>query len=167
MDSSSLKKKLGNIRLIAMDVDGVLSDGRIFFDSHGVELKSFNTHDGYGIARGISHGVRFAVITGRNSPMVARRAAELGIKELHQGVDDKLAVYTKIKKRYRLEDREICYIGDDEPDLPVLERAGLSAAPADALPEIRRRVDFVSRNKGGRGAVREVIDAILRARKLI
>lgn len=99
--------------------------------------------------------------------MVSRRASELGIKDVYQEEGDKLAAYGKIKKKYRLSDEEICYIGDDEPDLPVLNAAGVSAAPVDAVPEILGKVDFVARRRGGRGAVREVLDAILRARNLI
>jgi 3-deoxy-D-manno-octulosonate 8-phosphate phosphatase (KDO 8-P phosphatase) len=150
-----------------MDVDGVLSDGRIIYDDRGHELKSFHAHDGYGMRRAISLGMLLAIITGRSSPAVARRAKELGVTELHQGVKDKAVVYRKLKRRYGITDAEICYIGDDAPDLPGLNAAGVSAAPADAPAEIRNHVDFVTTRAGGRGAVRELLDAILKAKHLL
>lgn len=162
-----LAKRLARIRLVALDVDGVLSDGAIIYDERGRELKSFDAHDGYGIARAAGLGLHLAIITGRGSAAVTKRARELGIAHVYLNVRDKGAVYARLKKKLRLSDGEICYIGDDEPDLPVLRQAGVSAAPADAMPEIRRGVDIVAAHGGGRGAVREIIDAILRAKGLV
>jgi 3-deoxy-D-manno-octulosonate 8-phosphate phosphatase (KDO 8-P phosphatase) len=150
-----------------MDVDGVLTDGKVSYDDNGREYKSFHAHDGYGITRARRHGLIVAVITGRASSIVVRRAKELGIKEIHQKVTDKLVVYKMLKRRYNLRDEEVCYIGDDEPDSAVLRRVGVSAAPADAMEEVQNIVDMVTKNNGGRGAVREVIDYILRAKKLV
>jgi 3-deoxy-D-manno-octulosonate 8-phosphate phosphatase (KDO 8-P phosphatase) len=163
----TLRQRLSRIRLLAMDVDGVLSDGRVIYDDRGRELKCFHAHDGYGMRRAIGLGLRLAIITGRSSPVVARRAKELGVTEVHQGIEDKLAVYRSLKRRFRLTDDEICYIGDDAPDRPVLDAAGVSAAPADAQGEVRDSVDIVTGKKGGRGAVRELLDAILRAKHLL
>jgi len=163
----TLRGRLSRIRLVAMDVDGVLTDGSVIYDDRGRELKCFHAHDGYGMRRAIGLGLRLAIITGRSSPVVARRANELGLSEIHQGVDDKLVVYRKLKRRYRLSDAEICYIGDDAPDLPVLAAAGVSAAPADATAEVRNAVDIVTGKPGGRGAVRELLDAILKAKELL
>ena len=163
----SLAKRLARIRLVAFDVDGVLADGKITYDEKGRELKSFDAHDGYGITRGIRCGLRMAIITGRGGGSVERRARELGIREVHQEVADKGAVYARLKRKLRLADADVCYIGDDEPDLPVLLRAGVSGAPADAMPGIRRRVDIVTREKGGRGAVRAIIDMVLHAKGLL
>jgi len=153
--------------MVAMDVDGVLTEGRVTYDDNGREYKSFHAHDGYGITRAQRYGLIVAVITGRGSSIVARRAKELGIKEIHQKVVDKLVVYRMLKRRYGLRDEEVCYIGDDDPDSAVLQRVGVSSAPADAMEEVRNIVDIVTKSGGGRGAVREVIDHILRAKKLL
>ena len=155
------------IRLVAMDVDGVLTEGRVTYDDTGREYKSFDAHDGYGMKRAQSHGLILALITGRASSMVSRRAKELGIKEVHQKIDDKLVVYTMLKRRYGLRDEEVCYIGDDEPDISVIKKVGVSAAPADGMDEVRSIVDIVTKRNGGRGAVREVLDRILRSKKLL
>lgn len=155
------------IRMVAMDVDGVLTEGRVTYDDNGREYKSFDAHDGYGMKRAQRHGLVLALITGRASSMVSRRAKELGIKEVHQKIADKLVVYTMLKRRYGLRDEEVCYIGDDEPDIPVIEKVGVSAAPADGMDEVRNIVDIVTKRNGGRGAVREVLDRILRSKKLL
>ncbi len=160
-----MKKKIGNIKMVMMDVDGVLSDGRIIYDAHGVEYKIFDAHDGYGIARAREKGLLLALISGRTSEIVTVRARELEISEVHQGADDKVAVFERLKKKYNLSSKQCCYIGDDEFDLPLLEKVGLSAAPCDAIESVRKRVDYVTEATGGRGAVREVLDMILRARK--
>ena len=155
---------LRRIRLLLLDVDGVMTDGGIYYSGRGEELKRFNTKDGYGIVKVQRNGVKVGIITGRVSTIVKVRAKELGITELYQNLDNKLEAYTKIKKKLGITDDEIAYVGDDEPDLPVLNCAGFSAAPADAMPQVISRVDYVCKRSGGDGAVREVIDLILAAR---
>jgi 3-deoxy-D-manno-octulosonate 8-phosphate phosphatase (KDO 8-P phosphatase) len=153
--------------MVIMDVDGVLSDGRIIYDARGIEYKCFDAHDGYGISRAREKGLILALITGRNSKVVRLRARALGIKEVHQGIVDKVAAFNAIKQKYGVTSRECCYIGDDEFDLPLLRAVGFSAAPGDAVAIVRKNVDYVTTAAGGRGAVREVLDLILRAKKLI
>jgi 3-deoxy-D-manno-octulosonate 8-phosphate phosphatase (KDO 8-P phosphatase) len=146
-----------------MDVDGVLTDGGLVTTGPGDESRSFNVKDGAGIV--IAHRLGFVTgfLSGRGGAAVARRARDLGVAEVHLKVRDKGRAYTAIRTRLGLEDAQVCYIGDDLVDLPVLLRAGLPVAPADAHPEVRRLVPFVTRAPGGRGAVREMIDAIVRA----
>ena len=141
----------------------MLTDGGIYYSGRGEELKQFNTKDGYGIVKLQRMGVKVGIITGRVSTIVKVRAKELGIAELHQNLDKKLVAYGKIKKKLGLTDAEVAYVGDDEPDLPVLQCVGFSAAPADAMPQVISTVDYVCRRGGGKGAVREVIDLILDA----
>ena len=140
-----------------------MTDGGIYYSGQGEELKQFNTKDGYGIVKLQRLGVNVGIITGRVSTIVKVRAKELGITELHQNLDRKLVAYEKIKKKLSLTDAEVAYVGDDEPDLPVLRCVGFAAAPADAMPQVRSAVDYVCRLAGGKGAVREVIDLILDA----
>lgn len=139
-----------------------MTDGRIIYDEAGVEYKVFHAHDGYGIRMASLRGIRFAIISGRRSRVVPRRARELGIREVHQGVPDKLTVLKELKARYRLSAGEICCIGDDVPDLGILRAAGFSAAPAGAVEAVRDAVDYVATAGGGAGAIREVLDMILR-----
>ncbi len=152
-----------SIRLIVMDVDGVLTDGRILYGASGDELKSFSVKDGVGLRAAHRAGLLTAILTGRVSGAVARRAAELGIAEIHQGVPDKVKAYESLLGRYGLTDEAVAYVGDDLNDLPLLARAGLSAAPADAAEEVKRRVSYVAARGGGHGVIREVIEIILQA----
>lgn len=155
---------LRRVRLVVLDVDGVLSDGRIIYDESGTEFKVFDALDGYGIRKAAAAGLILALISGRKSKVVVQRARELGIAELHQGVKDKLAVLRPLLLKYRLSGADVCAVGDDEPDLPMLREAGFSAAPPGAVPAVRKAVDYVTSARGGRGAVREVIELILAAR---
>lgn len=161
----TLKTKAQRVRFILLDVDGVMTDGGIYYSASGAEMKRFNAQDGYGIARAREQGIQFGIISGRTTPVVTRRAKDLAITECFQGRDDKLAVYHEIKKRYRLADEQFCFMGDDVFDLPLLNVVGLSAAPANARPEVQRCVHYVCRARGGDGAVRELIDVILAAHK--
>ncbi len=161
----SLTPKLKKIKGIFLDVDGVLTDGSIIYGLEGQELKVFDSQDGFGIANAIKNGLRVGIITARDSEVVKRRAVELGIKDVYQGSIDKISPLEKIKKEYSLADSEIAYIGDDILDLPVLRKVGLSAAPANAVREVKMRVDYIAKASGGHGAVREVIDLILKAQK--
>lgn len=147
--------------MLLLDVDGVMTDGGIYFSERGDEMKKFNIQDGYGIVKLQRCGIIVGIITGRVSELVRRRAAELGISEVHQSLENKLEAYTALKAKHRINDAAIAYIGDDEPDLAVIEKAGFSAAPNDAVEKVKRSVDYVCKRKGGEGAVREVADMIL------
>lgn len=155
------RKKLRAIKLLLLDVDGVMTDGGIYFSERSDELKKFNIHDGYGIVKLQKSGVKVGILTGRSSPLVARRAQELGIVEVYQNLENKLDAYEQIKVKLNLSDSEIAYVGDDEPDIPVMKKVGLAACPANATAPVRRQADIVCKNRGGEGAVREVVDFIL------
>jgi 3-deoxy-D-manno-octulosonate 8-phosphate phosphatase (KDO 8-P phosphatase) len=154
-------RRARRIRFLILDVDGVMTDGGLYYSADGVELKRFNAQDGYGIVRAIESGLGIGIISGRETPIVAARARALGIDDVYQGVADKVEAMRDIQARYSLEDDEIAYIGDDLFDLPLLAVVGLSAAPVNARPEVRRKVDYVTSVAGGDGAVRELIDLIL------
>lgn len=158
-------EKARRVRFLLLDVDGVMTDGTIYLDSAGREMKAFNIYDGSGIYQVQKAGIRVGIITGRTSPIVEIRARELGISEVHQNAIDKLAVYDELLKKYDLTDAEMAYIGDDVIDLSVLKRVGLSVASANAHSLVKKQVDWVTRKSGGRGAVREVTDLLLTARR--
>jgi len=161
-----LEKRAKNIKLLILDVDGVLTDGGIILDNEGNEFKVFNVRDGHGIKMLIRAGVKVAIISGRQSKVVDRRAEELGITEVYQKCRDKVVAYESIKKKFLLSDDEIAYIGDDVVDLPLMKRVGLSFAVADSPDEIKSYAMAVTRNRGGRCAAREVTDLILKAKGL-
>jgi 3-deoxy-D-manno-octulosonate 8-phosphate phosphatase (KDO 8-P phosphatase) len=150
------------IRLLVLDVDGVLTDGRLYFGPRGEALKVFHAHDGHGIVQLLRAGIQVAVISGRRSPMVSARCRELGVRHVHQGVADKLAVFGRLCRRLKLRPAECACIGDDLPDLPLMREVALSFAVADAQREVRRAAAVVTRLPGGRGAVREACDHLLR-----
>lgn len=153
------------IRLLILDVDGVLTDGRLVYGPTGEDTKVFDVRDGFAIAAARGAGLEVAVVSGRSSPAVTRRLADLGVREVHQGVGDKLALLPELCARRRLDPAQVAFMGDDLPDLPLLGRVGLALAPADAAPEVRRAADWTSRRPGGAGAVREAIEWLLRARR--
>jgi len=159
----SLLRRMKKIRLVLMDVDGVLTDGGLVLGSSGQEFKVFHVQDGLGITLGRKAGLKMGILTGRTSEAVTRRAEELHMDICVQGAYHKLEAYEDILKRHGFQDDEVCYIGDDLLDLPVLRRVGFAAAVADARLEIRKIVHHVAANPGGRGAVREVIEKILKA----
>jgi 3-deoxy-D-manno-octulosonate 8-phosphate phosphatase (KDO 8-P phosphatase) len=163
MSRSTLAARARRVALVLMDVDGVMTDGGISLIDADREAKTYDAKDGVGLRLASRAGLVTGVISGRASASVLRRARELGMDEVHLKVEDKLAAYVRILRRRRLLDAEVCYIGDDLVDLPILRRAGLSVAVADAHPEVRRSARFVTRAPGGRGAIREVIDGILKA----
>ena len=165
--SKSFAQRLNAITFVILDIDGVLTDGRIIYGSDGTEYKNFDAHDGYGITRAIALGLKFASISGRTSAVTAMRMNMLGIKETYQNQMDKVKIYRKLKKKYKLDADEICYIGDDEFDIPLLSLVGVSAAPRDAMVNVRKTVNYVTKQNGGRGAVRELVDMILKAKKLL
>jgi 3-deoxy-D-manno-octulosonate 8-phosphate phosphatase (KDO 8-P phosphatase) len=159
----ALAAKIAPIRMILMDVDGVMTDGGIFWDDRGVQSKVFNVKDGFGIHWIRNLDIKTGIITGKISELVLHRAQELKLDEIHQGEIHKLPVYEGIKTKYGFSDAQIAFVGDDLLDLPLISRVGFSAAPADAHPEVLASVDFVSQYAGGKGAVREVIDLIIKA----
>lgn len=158
-----LLERAAGIRLLALDVDGVLTDGKIYFDSEGRELKGFYTRDGLGLKALQRSGTRLAIITGRTSPMVTQRATELNIDYVFQGSSDKLGAYMELLEQSGLEEKQVCYAGDDWIDLPVLQRCGLAITVPSADREMRERVHWVTTRDGGDGAVREICDLILTA----
>jgi len=153
-----------DIRLVVFDVDGVLTDGRLYFLPDGTELKVFHVRDGLGIRRLREAGIEVAVISGRESPLVVRRMQSLGVEHVHQGSDDKLSVFHALLTELQLAPEQTACVGDDVLDLPVMRAAGLGVAVADAHPEVRAAADWVTRLEGGRGAAREVCDRLLAAR---
>jgi 3-deoxy-D-manno-octulosonate 8-phosphate phosphatase (KDO 8-P phosphatase) len=155
---------LGQIRLLVLDVDGVLTDGQLRYGPDGEHVKVFHVHDGSGIRALAAAGVTIAVISGRSSAAVARRCAELGIRELHQGVEDKGQALAALLARLGIPARECACVGDDTPDVPMFKRAGLAIAVAGAHADARRAAHRRTRLRGGTGAVREVCDWLLAAR---
>ncbi|HEX6691759.1 MAG TPA: phenylphosphate carboxylase subunit delta [Burkholderiales bacterium] len=145
------------------DVDGVLTDGTLWYGPRGEALKAFSAHDGHGIKLLAAGGVKVALLSGRRSKAVTFRARELGIREVHQGVDDKLRVFSKLLKKHRLAADATGFMGDELVDLPVLERCGFACAPREAPEAVRSRVHYVADAPAGRGAVRELCELVLRA----
>jgi len=158
-----LKEKASKIKLLLLDVDGVMTDGSIILDNEGNELKRFHVRDGHGIKMLQKAGITVGLITGRKSKVVDMRAKELGIKEVYQKIYQKSAVYEKLMKKYKCKDENVAFMGDDVVDQELLKRAGLTASPADAEEAATRLADIVTERRGGRGAVREFIDMILKA----
>lgn len=158
-----VRSKAKKIRLLLLDVDGVLTDGRIIIDDRGVESKEFHVRDGQGIALLMRAGIDVGFITGRSSNVVRHRARDLGVTLVYQSVTDKLACYAAIKRQRHLTDAQIAYVGDDLIDQPVLSQAGLAIAVADGWPELHAVVDYTTKAWGGKGAVREVAELLLKA----
>jgi 3-deoxy-D-manno-octulosonate 8-phosphate phosphatase (KDO 8-P phosphatase) len=161
-----MKDKLSDIRLLLLDVDGVMTDGGIIYDGNGLETKVFNVKDGHGIKMLQRYGIDVGIITGRTSNVVDLRAKELGITLVYQGALKKLESYIDVKRRTGFSDSQIAYVGDDVIDVPVMRRVIFAAAPADALAEARAVAHYVTTCPGGRGAVREVCDLLLKGRGL-
>lgn len=157
---------LARIKLLLLDVDGVMTDGRIVLDDNGVESKFFNVRDGHGLKMLQRAGLRVGILTGRKSRVVDLRAAELGVEIVFQGAKNKLEVYERMLAEQSLTDKEVAFAGDDVIDLPVLRRVGLALAPADAVDEVREVVHYVCRAAGGHGAVREIVELLLRGQGL-
>ncbi|MBQ9832138.1 MAG: HAD hydrolase family protein [Clostridia bacterium] len=161
-----MEKKLEKIKALFMDVDGTLTDGHIYMSDNGEMCKAFHSHDGYGIKNILPKtDVVPVIITGRDSKIVARRAAELGISKIYQGVDDKAAVMQQLFEQFNITSENAAYIGDDFNDANAMELCGFTACPGDAVEGIKQRVDHVCKANGGRGAVREVIDLIAQAKE--
>ncbi len=156
--------KAEKIRLLALDVDGVLTDGGLYIGAGGETCKRFNVQDGLAISCALRNNLTVAIITGRQSEIVCRRAAELGITEIYQGIKDKREMLEELAAKHSLQLTEVAYMGDDLNDLPALNIAGLACAPENAVQEVKDLADFIAAKKGGEGAVREVIETILKAK---
>jgi 3-deoxy-D-manno-octulosonate 8-phosphate phosphatase (KDO 8-P phosphatase) len=161
----TLDERCRTIELILSDVDGVLTDGSIFLDNQGIESKRFHIRDGLGIKLWQKAGYRFGVITQRSSQSLKVRAAELGIEIVRQGSPEKLATVKQVMAELRVRAPQVCYLGDDLPDLPVFRAVGLCVAVADACAELRAAAHYVTAVAGGTGAVRETIEMILKAQR--
>ena len=162
-DQASIERRASRIKLLLMDCDGVLTDGRLWLTDDGDEQKSFNTHDGLGLSLLHRAGLKSGIITGRSSRAVARRAQELGVEFVCQGNPDKTAAFEQLLQQAGVDENEVAFVGDDLPDIPIMNRAELAVAVADAVEETRSVAHYVTRAKGGRGAVREVIEIILKS----
>lgn len=159
----SIHQRARDVRLLVLDVDGVLTDGRLYFTARGEEMKCFHVRDGAGIVQLVRAGIQVAVISGRNSPAVDRRMSELGVSWVKQGVTDKRAVLTELLDILNLGPQAVAAMGDDVPDLPLLEVARLAISVPDGHPSARAQAHFVTQAMGGSGAVREACDLILEA----
>lgn len=165
--SPAVRKRAAKIRLLLMDVDGVLTDGRIYLqslpDGTASEIKVFGAHDGAGLKLARVAGLRTGVITGRDSPAMTRRAQEVGMEFVYQNRPEKLSAFEEILRKTGLKEQEVAYIADDLPDLPILARVGLAVAVANAVPEVKKAAHSVTARSGGEGAVREVVELVLKA----
>ncbi len=164
MNSAATHNRLAELRLVAFDIDGVFTDGRFYLSDDGIESKAFNTQDGFGIRRLIDAGFEVAVISGRRSAATAKRMDELGVRNVILGTSDKCAAFDELLAGLGLDASECAYVGDDIPDLSLLEKVGYSIAVANAVEEVRDFCDYTTKAAGGYGAVREVCDLVLAAR---
>lgn len=160
---ADLARRFARVRLLSLDVDGVLTDGRLYFTDAGMELKTFSSQDGHALKMLQDSGVPVAIITGRSSRLVTRRARELGIRHVYQGARDKRTAFSSLLSHTGLEAAVVAHVGDDIPDLPVLRQAGLAIGVANQNPAMAPYVHYVTRAAGGSGAVREVCELILRS----
>jgi len=157
------QERLKLIKLLILDVDGVLTDGKIIYNDRGEEIKAFDVKDGHGIKLLMRSGIEIALITGRESEVVLHRARDLGIEQVYQKVTNKMEVYEKILNDKKLEGENVGFVGDDLVDIPVLKRVGFSAAVLDAVSEVKEIADYIASKKGGGGAVREICELLLKA----
>jgi len=156
---------LKKIKLLILDVDGVLTDNGVYIGSDGNEYKKFNIQDGFGIYLVQKAGVRVALLSGRYSKSTEYRAQELKILHVYNGYTDKLKAYEELKEKLLFKDEEIAFVGDDLPDIPVLKNVGVPVTVANAQPEVKKIAEYVTKTPGGHGAVREIINLILKAKK--
>jgi 3-deoxy-D-manno-octulosonate 8-phosphate phosphatase (KDO 8-P phosphatase) len=162
--SPARRPRWNAVRALVTDVDGVLTDGGLYYAENGEELKRFDVRDGQGLVLLREAGLLIAIITRKQTTIVTRRARDLGIAEVHQNVTDKARAITDLITRHHLDPRTVCYVGDDVGDIPAMRLVGVPAAVADAVPDVRRAALYVTRAKAGHGAVREICDLILAAR---
>lgn len=163
---AAITEKASQLKLLILDVDGVLTDNKLIYGDNGQEYKAFYTRDGHGMVMLQKSGIDIAIITGRTSPLTTKRMQDLKVKHLYQGVPDKLPTFLELAEKLNLKMTQIAYIGDDILDLPILSRVGLSACPKDADSEVIPRVDYVSRFAGGQGCVRDLCELILKSQSL-
>ena len=167
--SPAVAARARKIRLLLMDVDGVMTDGHVYLlglrDGSATEMKAFNSQDGAGLKMAQDAGLRTGLISGRDSAAVTRRARETGIEFVYQGRAEKIPAYEEILRKAGVQESEVAYVGDDLPDVPVMKRVGLAIAVANAVPEVQRAADLVTRQRGGDGGVREAIEVILKAQR--
>ncbi|WP_257385765.1 KdsC family phosphatase [Tahibacter caeni] len=163
---AEIRDRAAAVRLAVFDVDGVLTDGRLWYSEDQRELKAFHVHDGLGLKRLLANGIEVAVITARMSHLVTERMAELGVAHVYQGQKDKLACLNQLCEALQLSLAQVCYTGDDLPDLRAMRRCGLAIAPANAQPALLGHIHWSTRRSGGEGAVREVCELLLEARGL-
>jgi 3-deoxy-D-manno-octulosonate 8-phosphate phosphatase (KDO 8-P phosphatase) len=161
--SDDVLARAKKIKLVLFDVDGVLTDGRLYLDNRGEEYKAFNSRDGHGLKMLMRNGVEVGIITGRNSEIVAHRTKELGIHHVRQGAADKLPVYEEMVREMKLGHEQVCFVGDDVVDLPIMLRVGLAVCPRDGHFLVQRHSHWVSRNDGGRGCARDVCELLMLA----
>jgi 3-deoxy-D-manno-octulosonate 8-phosphate phosphatase (KDO 8-P phosphatase) len=167
MLTPDLRRAAQAIKCLALDIDGVLTDGSVFFDAQGECFKVFNSLDGHGIRLLMEHGIQVAVISGRNSPIIQKRLKEFGVKHFYLGRLDKINACQELMQALNIPSHEIAYIGDDLPDLPVIEQVGLGVAVQNAHPYVKSKARWVTQATGGQGAVREVCDWILSAQGML
>jgi len=161
--NKNLKEKLKKIKMLILDVDGVMTDGRIIMDDEGRQLKNFDVRDGHGLKIIQRYGIKVVILTGRKSEVVNHRAHDLEIKEIYQGALNKKEVFQKILIKHKLAASAVAFVGDDIIDIPVLRQVGFSAAVADAVDVVKKSVHYITKHKGGRGAVREICEMILQS----
>lgn len=161
-----LEERAKKIKLLILDVDGVLTDGRIIYDNFGDEFKCFNVQDGLGFSLLHASPILAVIITAKRSKPVLRRAREMGVVKVYQNAWQKLKVYERLLRKFKLRDYEICFIGDDLIDLPILKRVGLAVAVANGVKEVKDCAHYVTQREGGKGAAREVIELILKSQNL-
>lgn len=150
------------IRLVILDVDGVLTDGKIIYDNNGNEYKIFNIQDGYGIELLIRKGIKIAFVSGRSSSIIDKRAHDLGVEDVYQGISDKTNALKELLIKYKLNPRDVCAVGDDSLDLGLLKKVGFPIAVKNARPEVKKIAKYITKYNGGSGAVREIAELILK-----
>ena len=160
-----IEERAKKIKLLILDVDGVLTDSRIIYDNYGDELKCFNVYDGFGMTLLYRAGIRSAILTAKKTNIVMRRAKDMRVAKVYSGYK-KLEIYEKAIKKFKVKDEEVCFVGDDFIDLPVLKRVGLSVAPSEAIEEVKNSCHYITKKSGGKGAVREVVEMILKSQRL-
>lgn len=165
MSNFNISAVAQKIKLVVFDVDGVMTDGKLYYSSKGEELKVFHVHDGHGIKALLNAGIEVAIISSRNSKMVEKRFTELGVRFIYQGQADKTEAFNFLLASLKLEPTQVCYVGDDEPDLAFIQQVGLGIAVANAVPIVKQHAHYQTQLKGGHGAVREVCELILAQQK--
>jgi 3-deoxy-D-manno-octulosonate 8-phosphate phosphatase (KDO 8-P phosphatase) len=166
MISKKLKSKFEKVKFLLLDVDGVLTDGRIIYDSQGCDSKSYNVHDGLGVYLLGRMGIRTILITAKGSRSIKPRAKDMGVEAVYENILPKTKVYEKVLRQFHLKDAEVCFVGDDLVDLCVMKKAGVAVATHNAVAEIKKAACYVTRKDGGHGAVREVVELILKSKGL-